>query len=91
MKQSLHNFEFTVGFKVVKTIYANFTEARRIGDELSNEHGRDVVFKACNETLRRWDTLGTFIGNRRFVSALKGETEIISEDYTRMTRKEGAV
>ena len=87
MKQNLHNFEFSVGGKVVKTIYTDFNEARRIGDELSNEHSRDVVFKAYNEPLRRWDTLGTFIGNRRFVSALKGETEIISEDYTHMMRK----
>lgn len=89
MSKDIHDFEYTVGFNVVKSIHTDFTEARRIGDQLADKHERDVVFKAYNQQLHRWETLGTFLGNKRYVSVLSGECTI-SEDYTRLIRKEAS-
>ena len=80
MRQELRNFEFWKGVRKVSTVECDWTEARRAGNELAGEIG-DVSMHCYNDSLRRWETMGTFHGNMKYTNAW-GEKCIIRPDFS---------
>lgn len=79
-------FKFRKGFDEILEIECTFTEARKKGDELANEHGR-VEMIAYNTYANKWENLVTFLGNRQAINCF-GEACIIDPDYRNMWTKE---
>lgn len=79
-------FKFRKGFDEILEIECTFTEARKKGDELANEHGR--IESICyNEHTCRWEALTTYLGNRQAINCF-GQPCIIDPDYRNMWTKE---
>ena len=86
MNETITTFQFRKGFEVIHEMEGTFTQARKKGDELANEHGR-VEMSAHNPSTNRWESLITFLGNRQAINCF-GQPCIIDPDYRNMWTKE---
>lgn len=94
MNAKRHHFQLLNGRKVVADTNCTFEEIRRMGDTMATSQRHQLNVQAFNEPLNKWDFLGSFMGDRRFLNWDR-DYWTINGDYkgmTRMTaRKGGAV
>ena len=80
-----HHFQLLNGRKVVVDTDCTFEEIRRMGDTMATNQRHRLQVQAYNEPCKRWDYLGTFMGNRQFQN-WDGDRWQINKDYKGMTR-----
>lgn len=83
-----YHFKFRMGFNTIKESECLFSEARKIGNELANEHGK-IEYLAFNDRTLKWHYMGEFIGNMNVIDSF-GCLCRISDDFQRLIAiKEG--
>ena len=85
MKNTIYHFQLLNGRTVVLDQDCTFEDIRRLGDTMATEQKHRLGVRSYNTPLRRWDNLGTFLGNRQFQN-WDGNRWQINKDYKGMTR-----
>lgn len=73
-------FEFKKGVRMVQRIECDWVEVRQTGNELADDLG-PVDLYCYNDPMRRWDHMGTFLGNMLYHN-LWGERCVIRPDFS---------
>ena len=80
-----HHFQLLNGRKVVIDQECTFEDIRRMGDTMATSQNYRLQVQAYNDAIKKWDYLGTFMGNRQFQN-WDGDRWTINKDYRGMTR-----
>ncbi len=76
----IYEFKFVRNGREIQRVECDFTEARKVGNEIAEEAG-DVRMMVYNDPLRRWEPMGTYHGDMKVTNTF-GDECVIRPDFS---------
>lgn len=76
----MYEFKFVRNGREIQRVECDFTEARKVGNEIAEEAG-DVQMMVYNDPLRQWEPMGTYHGDMK-VTNFMGVECVIRPDFS---------